>query len=78
MTDLIIQDYITGASLRDLAKRYPWSHTSIGTILEEAGVPRRRVWGLVKVCPICSRSFRARRDQVSCSIECRRPTKKAA
>lgn len=69
-------DYQAGATLRALADRYHYSHTSIKDILEAAGVPRRHTWGRVKTCPTCGCSFRARRDQIHCSMRCRRAVKK--
>lgn len=73
-TAQIAADYLAGATLRTLAQRYAYSHTQIATILEAASVPRRHSWGRVKTCPTCWRSFHARRDQIHCSMRCRRST----
>ena len=68
----LAREYQEGASLRDLAKRYPWSHATIGTMLKAAGVELRRTWGKFKPCPVCGRPFRARKDRIHCSSRCRR------
>jgi hypothetical protein len=65
-------DYQAGASLRQLAPRYAYSHTQIAALLEAAGVERRHRWGRMKLCPTCRCPFRARSHQIHCSNSCRR------
>lgn len=43
--DQLAAEYTAGATLRELATRYPYSHAHIATLLEAAGVPRRKTWG---------------------------------
>lgn len=69
-------EYQAGATLRQLGQRYAYAHTTIAAILDAEGIPRRRTWGRVKTCPTCGCSFRARRDQIHCSMRCRRVVKK--
>lgn len=70
MTDQIAHDYKAGATLRELGRRYGYSHTQIATILERAGVSRRHTWGRMRICPVCQSPFPANHEQIHCSARC--------
>lgn len=73
-TAQIIADYLAGASLRTLARRYACSHTQIATLLEANNVPRRERWAYLRlrICTTCGCSFQPKREgQERCSEDCR-------
>jgi len=70
-------EYQAGASLRTLARRYFYSHTTIAAILDAAGVPRRMKGARhpFHLCPVCGCSFRPKQpDQERCAADCRKAT----
>ena len=69
-------EYTEGKTLRQIGEQYYMSHTTVAAWLKKQGVPRRRIWGRYRNCPVCARPFRDRQDRVHCSNSCRRAAQK--